>query len=48
MEYFFGELMIYTIEQFFMIRKLVLTNEAVTDFWCILNFMDMKGSDTVF
>ena len=30
------------------IRKLVLVNEKVTDFCCVLNFMDTKGSCTVF
>ena len=31
-----------------MIRKRVLVNKAVTDFCCVLNFMDTKGSNTVF
>ena len=30
-----------------MIRKLVPVNERVTDFCCVLNFMDIKGSNTV-
>ena len=35
-------------QQFIMIRKLVLVNETVTDFCCVLNFSNTKGSCTVF
>ena len=31
-----------------MIRNFVLVNETVTDFYCVLNFMDMGGSEQCF
>ena len=31
-----------------MIRNLVTVNETVTDFCCVLNFMDMRGSKQCF
>ena len=31
-----------------MIRKFVLVNKNVTDFCCVLEFMDITGSCTVF
>ena len=35
-------------KQFIMIRKFVLVMETVTDFCCVLEFMDITGSCTVF
>ena len=36
------------IQQFIIIRSFVPVNETVTDFYCVLNFMDIKGPCSVF
>ena len=38
----------HSIQKFIMIVSFVPVNETVTDFCCVLNFVDIKGSCTVF